>query len=146
VATLRKALVDHGVDGSQIHLEITETVLMQHSEIALATMEELRSLGMKFSVDDFGTGYSSLSYLHRFPIDQLKIDSSFVRNSTEHRKNVEIIRSIIDLGGNLGMQVVAEGIETEEQLRQLQSLECGHGQGYLFAKPLDADSAIAFRN
>jgi diguanylate cyclase (GGDEF)-like protein/PAS domain S-box-containing protein len=135
---------DHGIDGSRLHLEITETLLMQNAEIALATMENLGTLGLRFSLDDFGTGYSSLSYLHRFPIHQIKIDASFVQSSTEDRKNAEIIRSIVDLGRNLDMDVVAEGIETSAQLEQLRRLRCGFGQGYLFARPLDAEAAIAF--
>ena len=144
VAHFRKVLADTGLHSERLNLEITESVLMQHASTALATMEELRALGMRISIDDFGTGYSSLSYLHGFPIDQLKIDASFVKNSTANRKNREIVRSIVDLGRNLGMDVVAEGIETAEQLSDLRMLQCGYGQGYLFARPMDEQAALLF--
>ncbi len=144
VAHLRGVLRDTSVNGKHVHLEITESVIMQHSDTAFEMMEELRGLGMKIAVDDFGTGYSSLSYLHRFPIDQLKIDSSFVKNLGDDRKNVEIIRSIIDLGRNVGMDVIAEGIETPRQLEDLRILQCGYGQGYLFARPMEPEAALQF--
>ena len=108
---------------------------MQQPESALQIMNALRSAGCRISLDDFGTGYSSLSYLHRFPIDRLKIDASFVRNAPREPKNVEIIRSIIALGAGLGIEVVAEGVETEEELDLLLTLGCQYGQGYLFARP-----------
>jgi EAL domain-containing protein (putative c-di-GMP-specific phosphodiesterase class I) len=97
-------------------------------------MSGLKAIGCRIALDDFGTGYSSLSYLHRFPIDTLKIDSSFVRAARE-KKNVEIIRSILALGHGLSLDIIAEGIETKEQRELLESLNCDFGQGYLFARP-----------
>jgi len=93
------------------------------------------------SIDDFGTGYSSLSYLHRFPVNTLKIDRSFIGRMSKGNENSEIVRTICTLANNLGMEVVAEGVETREQLELLRLLKCEYGQGYLFAKPLDAETA-----
>ena len=113
---------------------------MQNPETAFAIIERVRALGCSFAVDDFGTGYSSLSYLHRLAIDQLKIDSSFVQS--DERKSAEIIRSIIDLGRSLSIEVVAEGIETTQQAEHLRELQCGFGQGYLFSRPVHAEKAM----
>jgi EAL domain-containing protein (putative c-di-GMP-specific phosphodiesterase class I) len=104
-------------------------------------LKKLRSLGIKLSIDDFGTGYSSLSYLHRFPIDTLKVDRSFIVNMSEDSENVEIVRTIVSLAQNLGMNVIAEGVETAEQLAALRKLGCEYGQGYLFSKPVDAKAS-----
>jgi EAL domain-containing protein (putative c-di-GMP-specific phosphodiesterase class I) len=102
-------------------------------------MDELRALGIELAIDDFGTGYSSLSYLQRFPIHTLKIDRSFISpHGAEERENAEIVRTIIVLARNMGKQVVAEGVETEEQFARLRELECAYGQGYLFSRPQDA--------
>src|SRR5207302_2943719 len=101
----------------------------------------LRALGVKLAIDDFGTGYSSLSYLHRFPIDTLKIDRSFVTRMSENNENTEIVRTIVVLAQNLGMDVIAEGVETNEQLVILQKLGCENGQGYFFSKPVNSDGA-----
>lgn len=133
-----------GVDPRCLKFEVTESHIMENSEIAVAIMNRLREIGAEISLDDFGTGYSSLSYLHRLPIDYLKIDRSFVTRMIESRENAEIIRTIIKLGQNLKMKVIAEGIETPEQLEQLQSLNCEFGQGYLFSKPLESEAAAAF--
>jgi diguanylate cyclase (GGDEF)-like protein/PAS domain S-box-containing protein len=124
-----------------LKLEITESVVMENIEAATGMLEQLRALGMHLSIDDFGTGYSSLSYLHRLPIDTLKIDRSFVIRMTENQENAEIVRTILMLAKNLGLDVVAEGVETQEQVEHLQRLECQFGQGYLFAKPLEAEAA-----
>jgi EAL domain-containing protein (putative c-di-GMP-specific phosphodiesterase class I) len=139
-ATVQKALDDAKLDPGALHLEITESAIMQNAETAYALIEKIRAMGCNFAVDDFGTGYSSLSYIHRFAIDQLKIDMSFVQSP--ERKSGEIIRSIIDLGRSLGIEVVAEGIETIEQAEHLRELRCGFGQGYLFSKPVDAEKAL----
>ncbi len=127
-----------------LKLEITESYLIENNEKAVKIMNHLRDLGVELSLDDFGTGYSSLSYLHSLPVNSLKIDRSFVSRMTESDENGEIVRTIIKLAQNLKMQVIAEGIETAEQLDQLNQLNCGFGQGYLFAKPLEAERAEAF--
>jgi diguanylate cyclase (GGDEF)-like protein/PAS domain S-box-containing protein len=140
VATVQKALDDAKLEPAALHLELTESAIMQNTETAYALIEKIRAIGCNFAVDDFGTGYSSLSYIHRFAIDQLKIDMSFVQSP--ERKSGEIIRSIIDLGRSLGIEVVAEGIETMEQADHLRDLHCGFGQGYLFSKPVDPEKAL----
>lgn len=136
------------LDGAQLapnslKLEITESIVMQNIETAADSMRELRALGVHLSIDDFGTGYSSLSYLHRFPISTLKIDRSFVGAMSGNNENTEIVRTIIMLAQNLGLDVVAEGVETHDQLTQLRALNCEYAQGYLFAKPLTAADAAA---
>jgi EAL domain-containing protein (putative c-di-GMP-specific phosphodiesterase class I) len=129
-----------GLDPRLLKLEITESVVMESVENAAGTLEKLRALGVELSIDDFGTGYSSLSYLHRLPIDTLKIDRSFVSRMAENNENKEIVRTIIMLAKTLGMDVVAEGVETNEQAELLRELGCQCIQGYLVAKPLDAES------
>ncbi len=130
-----------GFDPHNLKLEITETVLMENIETATEMLRQLRALGVQLSIDDFGTGYSSLSYLHRLPINTLKVDRSFVGRMAEHNENLEIVRTIITLAKNLGLDVVAEGIETQDQVAQLRQLDCEYGQGYLFSKPLEAAAA-----
>ena len=124
-----------------LKLEITESAVMDDVETATEMLKKLRALGVKLSIDDFGTGYSSLSYLHRFPIDTLKVDRSFVVNMSEESENVEIVRTIVSLAQNLGMNVIAEGVETKEQLAVLRKLGCENGQCYLFSKPVAAKAA-----
>jgi diguanylate cyclase (GGDEF)-like protein/PAS domain S-box-containing protein len=119
-----------------LKLEITESVFSDNFEAAVTLLTQLRNLGVQLSIDDFGTGYSSLSYLQRFPIDTLKIDRSFVTQMMENEENLAIVRTIVALAQNLGMDVVAEGVETEDQLRLLRKLECENGQGFLFSTPL----------
>ena len=119
-----------------LKLEITESVFSDNIEASVTLLTQLRDLGVQLSIDDFGTGYSSLSYLQRFPIDTLKIDRSFVTQMMENEENLAIVRTIVALAQNLGMDVVAEGVETEDQLRLLRKLECENGQGYLFSTPL----------
>ena len=119
-----------------LKLEITESVFTDNIEAAIGLLLQLRELGVQLSIDDFGTGYSSLSYLQRFPIDTLKIDRSFVTQMMESEENLAIVRTIVALAQNLGMDVVAEGVETEDQLKLLRKLECENGQGYLFSTPL----------
>jgi len=139
IAEVRDAIGTCGIQPELLHLEVTESVIMLQPDAALQVMSGLRAIGCRIALDDFGTGYSSLSYLHRFPIDTLKIDSSFVRAAREP-KNVEIIRSILALGHGLALDIIAEGIETQEQRELLESLDCEFGQGYLFAKPAPPDS------
>lgn len=145
IERIEEVLQESQINPWHLKLEITETVVMDNPELAAITLAKLRSLGVRLSIDDFGTGYSSLSYLNRFPVDTLKIDRSFVTSMNEADENLQIVETIVTLAGNLGMQVVAEGVETEEQLEQLKSLKCQYGQGYLFSKPLavaDADLYI----
>ena len=141
VERVTAVLSENGIAPDCLKLEITESHLMETSEAVTVMINRLRSLGIELSLDDFGTGYSSLSYLHRLPVNYLKVDRSFVSRMTESEENHEIVRTIIKLAQNLKMKVVAEGIETEEQLAQLKKLGCDHGQGYLFSKPLPAETA-----
>ncbi len=129
---------------TSLKLEITESAVMENVETATKMLNQLRELGVQLAMDDFGTGYSSLSNLHRFPINTLKIDRSFITRMVENNENAEIVRTISGLAQNLGMDVVAEGVETREQLEILRSLGCRYGQGYFFSKPLDSQSAEAF--
>ena len=140
------ALKATGLDPRCLKLEITESHIMDHTETAVATMTNLRALGVELSLDDFGTGYSSLSNLHRLPVNYLKIDRSFVARMIESEENSEIVSTIIKLAQNLKMKVVAEGIETAEQLARLKILNCEYGQGYFFAKPMEAEAAEMFIN
>ena len=135
---IQRALEDTGLPSSYLKLEITESVVMGNAARAIDILTRLRAMGVRLSIDDFGTGYSSLSYLHRFPLDTLKIDRSFVNNITEVAESQEIVKIIMLLAHNLGMGVIAEGIETAVQLAQLRALGCEYGQGYYFAKPLEA--------
>jgi len=132
------------VKPEQIHLEITETLLMAAPEPAKTALEQCRKLGVNVSIDDFGSGYSSLSYLHHFPIDTLKIDQSFVRAMTTHPASLVLVKSIIALAMNLGMRVVAEGIEAEKEAKILKDLDCAQAQGYWFAKPMPLEDALKF--
>ena len=127
-----------------LKLEITESVVMENAELATTMLKQLSDLNVHLCIDDFGTGYSSLSYLHRFPVDTLKIDRSFVNRIEEKDENVEIVRTIATLARNLGMEVVAEGVETEDQLACLKALNCEYAQGYLFSRPLEAEAASNF--
>ena len=109
---------------------------MENAETAILMLKQIKEIGVQISIDDFGTGYSSLSYLHRFPIDQLKVDRSFVSAMEENTENGEIVRTVIALAKALNLKVVAEGIESIHQFHQLRILGCEYGQGYLFSKPL----------
>ncbi len=131
---------DRRLEAGNLILEITESVVMERAESAAAILAQLKDLGVRLSIDDFGTGYSSLSYLHTFPIDSLKIDRSFIGKMSLDSRNMEIVRTIMVLARNLGMDVTAEGIETADQLAQLRALECEYGQGYFFSKPLDGEA------
>jgi diguanylate cyclase (GGDEF)-like protein/PAS domain S-box-containing protein len=134
-ADVKKALSISGIDPGCLVIELTESVLMQNSETVLATLQELKKLGVRIAIDDFGTGYSSLTYLHRFPIDILKIDRSFVERLGGVEGGEDFARAIITLGGTLDLEVVAEGIELEHQQRELIELGCVAGQGYYYSKP-----------
>jgi diguanylate cyclase (GGDEF)-like protein len=144
IGQVKRILAKTGLAAEYVKLEITESVVMKNAEIATAMLMQLCALGVHLSIDDFGTGYSSLSYLHRFPVKTLKIDRSFIGRMGQGGENSEIVRTINTLAQNLGMEVVAEGVETVEQLEQLKSMNCTLGQGYLFSRPLDANAANAF--
>jgi EAL domain-containing protein (putative c-di-GMP-specific phosphodiesterase class I) len=136
-----QTLSDFSLQGNDLKLEITESALMNSLERTRELLIQLRSRQIQLCIDDFGTGYSSLSYLHQFPVDILKIDRSFVSRLEGSDKDDEIVRTIIALSHNMSIAAIAEGIETPEQLAQLRSLNCEYGQGYFFARPLDAIAA-----
>ncbi len=144
----REGLADHveellhqtGISSRQLGLEMTESSLIPNMGTAMEVLSSLRMLGVSLLMDDFGTGYSSLNHLHAFPFDVLKIDRSFVSRMTEGEQPLHIVRTIVDLARVLGMDVVAEGIETREQYRLLRQMGCRFGQGFLFARPLPADA------
>jgi EAL domain-containing protein (putative c-di-GMP-specific phosphodiesterase class I) len=143
IEKIRGVLDESGIDPHCLKLEITESVVMENAEAATLMFKQLRALGVQLSIDDFGTGYSSLSYLHRFPVNYLKVDKSFVGRMSEGNDNSEIVRTIVTLARNLGMEVIAEGVETEHQNNQLKSLGCDYGQGYLFSRPIGAQHVPA---
>jgi diguanylate cyclase (GGDEF)-like protein len=130
-----------GLSPHCLKIEITEGVLIQNSASIIEILKAIRSLGVKLSVDDFGTGYSSLSYLHQFPVDTLKIDRSFLENADADFEKLEILQSVVRLAWNLGLEVVAEGIETPKHFAQIKALRCESGQGFLFSRPLGTAEA-----
>jgi diguanylate cyclase (GGDEF)-like protein/PAS domain S-box-containing protein len=136
VAMIDAILLETGLDPCWLELEITESAIMDNVEAAVATLTQLKNRGISLAIDDFGTGYSSLGYLRRFPLDKLKIDQSFIRNVVSDPSDAALATSIIALAQNMKLQVLAEGIETREQLHFLLSKGCGAGQGYLFSRPL----------
>ena len=138
---LGEILQESEISSNSLNLEITETTLMDYGEKTIELLNQIRQKQVQLSIDDFGTGYSSLRYLHRFPINTLKIDRSFINGITVTKENFEIVRTIITLAHTLGIHVVAEGVETIKQLKVLQSLDCQFCQGYFFSKPVDSKSA-----
>ncbi len=143
IEQIKQTLIETGLDPRSLLLELTESVVMENAEAAAAMLKQLRALGVQLSIDDFGTGYSSLSYLHRFPLSMLKIDRTFIGHMDVGGENTEIVRTIITLANNLGMQVVAEGVETAAQLAHLRMLNCTYGQGYFFSRPVAAEQVAA---
>lgn len=141
VRTISEVLSETGLEPKYLEIELTESAVMHDAEQFVATLNELNDLGVQIAIDDFGTGYSSLSYLKRFPVDRLKVDRSFVQDIATDTDDAAIVRAIIALGHNLGLRVVAEGVETEQQLQFLRENHCDEMQGYLYGHPLDA---IAF--
>ena len=135
-----EALKETGLDGRRLSLEITEGALLDHADDVTVSLFDLRLMGVQLHMDDFGTGYSSLSYLHKFPLDTLKIDRSFISGLSRRSDTAEIVRSIVLLAGSLDMAVIAEGVETASQLERIKDLNCEYAQGFLFARPLDADA------
>jgi EAL domain-containing protein (putative c-di-GMP-specific phosphodiesterase class I) len=136
---VEQVLTESGLPPESLALDVAESVVMQKADSAVSILGRLNGLGVRIQLDDFGTGYSSLGYLHRFEIDTLKIDRSFVRNLRAGGDNWIAVRTIVGLASNLGMGVVAEGVETEEQLQELLGLGCELGQGSLFHEPLSPE-------
>lgn len=137
---VKKVLEQTGMSANNLELEITETILMEDTDLAIRTLSELSELGVTLAVDDFGTGYSSLSYLKQFPLNVLKIDKSFIDDVTEEGDDAAIVDAILAMSGHLKLEVVAEGIETLEQLKFLQQRQCARGQGYYFSRPLNFEA------
>jgi EAL domain-containing protein (putative c-di-GMP-specific phosphodiesterase class I) len=138
VAGVRAILSDTGLDPRCLELELTETFLMEGSGSTAAVLQALKDMGVRIALDDFGTGYSSLSFLRRFPIDTVKIDRSFVRDMTTDVDDASIVRAVIGMGESLHLCVVAEGVETREQLAYLRLHDCPQGQGFHFGRPVVA--------
>ncbi|MEK6588850.1 MAG: EAL domain-containing protein, partial [Chloroflexota bacterium] len=143
IQIVEECLRNANLDPSSLHLEVTEGVIMAEPEAATSMLVGLRALGVKLPIDDFGTGYSSLAYLHRFPISSLKIDRSFVKRVAAGGEDEVIVRTIVTLAHNLGMDVIAEGVETAAQLERLKALGCEFGQGFYFSRAVPAEEAAA---
>jgi EAL domain-containing protein (putative c-di-GMP-specific phosphodiesterase class I) len=141
---ISEILKETGLSPHCLKLEITESHIMENIVMTAQTITKLRAIGIELSIDDFGTGYSSLSYLHSLPVSYLKIDRSFIARMIEGEENSEIVHTIIKLAQNLKMKVIAEGIETNQQLAQLKGLNCEYGQGYIFAQPMKSQAAETF--
>jgi len=144
VETVKRILIETGLDPRYLELELTESLIMEHAEATITNLAELKALGLQLSIDDFGTGYSSLSYLKRFPINTLKIDKSFVKDVDKDPDSAAIVKAIIAMAHNLNLAVIAEGVETEQQLAFLREYGCDQIQGYLFCQPLPPDALIQF--
>lgn len=142
--TIKQALSSFDIRPEQLEIEITESGLMQNEKHAVELLNEIKSLGVRIALDDFGTGYSSLAYLLKFPIDTLKIDRAFIRDIDSQPESLKVLESIIGLAKSLNLHVVAEGVETKEQLELLQQRECNYIQGFYFARPTEPDQAMAF--
>jgi EAL domain-containing protein (putative c-di-GMP-specific phosphodiesterase class I) len=141
-ATIKRILDRHRIEASLLELEITESSLMVNPEEATRTLEYLKSLGVRISIDDFGTGYSSLGYLKRFPLDSLKVDRSFVRDVTTDADDAAITRAVITMAHSLGLEVIAEGVETESQLAFLAENGCDQIQGFYLARPQPVEECV----
>ena len=144
LSTIQKMLKRKKIQPSFLEMEITESLLMKDTEHACSILRQLSDLGVGIAIDDFGTGYSSLSYLHKFSVDKLKIDKSFVRDLESNRENAEIIKAIVSLGHALELNVIAEGCENEKELEILKSLQCDAVQGFYFSRPLSTEKAENF--
>jgi EAL domain-containing protein (putative c-di-GMP-specific phosphodiesterase class I) len=140
-----RTLREHGIHASRLELELTEGMLIEKREEAVAILNRLKAIGVQIALDDFGTGYSSLSYLSSLPIDCLKIDRSFVMQTSQGGRHAAIAQAVISLGHSLGMRVLAEGVETREQLEFLRRHGCDEYQGYLFSRPQSAEAVVQLR-
>jgi len=143
VQNIAALLTEQGIPPHALKLEITESTVMEDPTAAVEMLQKMKDLGVRLAIDDFGTGYSSLSYLHRFPLDTLKIDRSFISGESQGLNGMEIARTVMPLAKNLQLDVVAEGVETAEQVQQLKNLECKYAQGFFFSEPLSANEAGA---
>jgi len=143
VEIVRQALSDSGIQGHSLRLELTESVAMEEPERMAPLLRELQKLGVRLSIDDFGTGYSSLSHLHRFSVDTLKVDRSFIKSMELNERSLDIVRTIVSLAHNMGMEVIAEGAETAMQASLLRGMKCDCVQGFFFSKPLEAEAIDA---
>ena len=141
---IASALCANGLAGERLTVELTETALFEDPEMTKKTLERFSALGVKISVDDFGTGYSSLSHLHRFPLDEIKIDRLFIENLDTNHQDKIIVSSLVSIAKGLGLDLVAEGVEKPAALRILWDMGCKGFQGFLISKPLPADEFIAF--
>lgn len=146
IDTVRNALDQHGLNGKDLELEITESMVMEDPDLCIEQLRQLSAMGIRLAMDDFGTGYSSLSYLRRLPIDTLKIDRSFVHDIEMNANDAAICATTISMANTLGLDTVAEGIETEAQAERLRELQCDRFQGYLYARPMPAPAVSAFLN
>ncbi len=144
VDIVKRALADMNISSKYFEVEITESMLMSDAPNIVAALNTIHELGIHVSMDDFGTGYSSLSYLKKFPIDTIKIDRSFVSDIATNQDDAEIIRTIINMGKNLNRSLIAEGVETVEQLNMLREYGCDEIQGYYISKPLSGEKFIQF--
>ncbi len=143
VEDIGKLLGELSLPPEALKLEITESTVMADPSAAVEMLQQIKSLGIHLAIDDFGTGYSSLSYLHRFPLDTLKIDRSFISGMGDDGAGMEIARTILPMANNLRLDVVAEGVETIQQVALLKKLHCKYGQGYYFSRPLSAEGTAA---
>ena len=144
VTEVRSALSESGLDASALTLEITETTLMRNREETARRLTAIRELGVRIAIDDFGTGYSSLAHLQQFPVDALKIDRSFISRLTENSEAATLVHTLVQLGKALSIETLAEGIEQEQELSMLQQEQCDSGQGFLYARPMDANAGAMF--
>ena len=140
------AVRHHDIDPTRLKLELTESMLLDRIEHIIATMTALKAVGIRFSLDDFGTGYSSLQYLKKLPLDQIKIDQSFLRDVVTGSIDRAIVRTIITMGHSLGLDVIAEGVDATEQQQFLLDNGCSHYQGYLFSRPVPIDEFEALHS
>ena len=144
VSEVRDALSNSGLQPSALTLEITETSLMRNAEETARRLTAIKELGVRVAIDDFGTGYSSLSHLQQFPVDALKIDRSFISGLTDNQEGETLLHTLVQLGKALSIETLAEGIEHQRELSLLRDEQCDSGQGFLFARPLDAAATEAF--
>ncbi|QCM08472.1 EAL domain-containing protein (plasmid) [Agrobacterium tumefaciens] len=143
ISEVKEALEISGLRASRLHLEITESALLDHTLPVTDTLGKLRSMGVTLALDDFGTGYSSLSYLGGLPLNKLKIDQSFVRKMSQDSQSLVIVQAVNALAGILGLDVVAEGVETDEEARLLKAMGCQVGQGYLYGRPQNSSELMS---